>query len=117
MPDSPPVDLLSLPPDPLERELSDYFREVDEPPYRVDQVKRWIFERRVCEWGAMTDLSKAVRTGLGERFRLADPVAATTRVSRDGTVKHLWRLVDDQVVESVLIPTERRLTLCVSSQA
>jgi 23S rRNA (adenine2503-C2)-methyltransferase len=48
---------------------------------------------------------------------LDEPAEDRVQTSRDGTVKHLWRLADRQVVESVLIPARARLTLCISSQA
>jgi 23S rRNA (adenine2503-C2)-methyltransferase len=54
---------------------------------------------------------------LAEAFEMTEPREATVARSRDGTVKHVWRLVDGELVESVLIPTEKRLTLCISSQA
>jgi 23S rRNA (adenine2503-C2)-methyltransferase len=65
----------------------------------------------------MTDLPRAEREALAGRFELREPEAATVAKSRDGTVKHVWRLADGELVESVLIPTEKRLTLCISSQA
>jgi 23S rRNA (adenine2503-C2)-methyltransferase len=65
----------------------------------------------------MTDLPRAEREALSAAFELREPDAATIAKSRDGTVKHVWRLSDGELVESVLIPTEKRLTLCISSQA
>jgi 23S rRNA (adenine2503-C2)-methyltransferase len=54
---------------------------------------------------------------MGDRFTLSEPAAAEVQLSSDGTVKHLWRLPDGELVESVLIPSGNRLTLCISSQA
>src|SRR5690606_15679619 len=45
------------------------------------------------------------------------PAVAREAVSTDGTVKHLWRMDDGELIESVLIPSGDRLTLCISSQA
>ena len=117
MPPDPRPDLLSLTPDELRETLGTHFHARGQPAYRVDQVVRWIFEGLVSDFGDMTNLPAEEREALGGTFRLDEPEAATIQVSEDGTVKHLWRLADGELVESVLIPTERRLTLCISSQA
>jgi 23S rRNA (adenine2503-C2)-methyltransferase len=110
-------DLLGLPPDALRLVLADHFRARGQPAYRGPQVARWIFESLSPSLDAMTDLPRAEREALAARFELREPEAATVAKSRDGTVKHVWRLADGELVESVLIPTEKRLTLCISSQA
>ena len=117
MAETTPGDLLSLPPDELRRTLSDHFRARGQPAYRAGQVERWIFERLAPSIGDMTDLPRAEREALAERFMVGEAEEAAVQRSGDGTVKHVWRLADGQLVESVLIPTERRLTLCISSQA
>jgi len=111
------TDLLSLTPESLHEALGDHFSARGQPAYRVGQVERWIFERLVGGIDLMTDLPAVEREALAERFALAEPEAATVAVSSDGTVKHLWRLHDGELIESVLIPSSRRLTLCISSQA
>jgi 23S rRNA (adenine2503-C2)-methyltransferase len=65
----------------------------------------------------MTDLPLAERDALAAAFRLSSPEIAAISTSADGTVKHLWRLEDGELIESVLIPSGERLTLCLSSQA
>jgi len=110
-------DLLGLPPDALRLVLADHFRTRGQPAYRGAQVARWLFESLSPSLDTMTDLPRAEREALSARFELREPEAATVARSRDGTVKHVWRLADGELVESVLIPTEKRLTLCISSQA
>jgi len=117
MADSPRPDLLSLTPEALERVLLDHFAARGQPAYRAGQVEKWIFERLAPSIAAMTDLPRAEREALAQRFDLAEPQPATVATSVDGTVKHVWRLADGELVESVLIPTQQRLTLCISSQA
>ena len=109
-------DLLSLTPTELRAALRTHFEERRQPGYRVDQVERWIFDGVARSVDDMTDLSFAERRALGDAFELAEPEAASVARSADGTVKHVWRLADGELVESVLIPTDRRLTLCISSQ-
>ncbi len=117
MPDTPRADLLSLPPEALRHVLADHFRARGQPSYRAGQVERWLFDSLAPSVEAMTDLPRAERDALAEAFDVTEPAEATVARSQDGTVKHVWRLPDGELVESVLIPTEKRLTLCISSQA
>ena len=113
----PRADLLGLPPDALRRVLGDHFRARGQPAYRASQVVRWLFESLSPSLEAMTDLPRGERDALASAFETGEPEAATVAKSRDRTVKHVWRFPDGELVESVLIPTEKRLTLCISSQA
>jgi 23S rRNA (adenine2503-C2)-methyltransferase len=110
-------DLLSLEPDELHQALVRHFESRGQRSYRAGQVQRWIYEGLARSANEMTDLPAAERDALSDAFRIDEPVVDRLSESRDGTVKHLWRLADGHLVESVLIPTERRLTLCISSQA
>ncbi len=112
-----PLDLLGLTPDELASALAAHFAARDQPAYRVDQVRKWIFESGVNSIEEMTNLPQAERDALASCFRLEEPIAETVSRSTDGTAKHLWRLHDGERVESVLIPSGDRLTLCISSQA
>lgn len=84
--------------------------------YHAKQIYRWIYLRKVSSFDAMTDLSKQVRAHLQEKFVLEDMPSASHQKSVDGTQKFLWRLDDGKTIESVLIPAEDRLTICISSQ-
>ncbi len=111
------TDILGLAPGELEEALASHFSERHQPTYRVDQVVDWIFRRLAPDFQAMTNLPQKERDGLSESFRVGEGEIASVAESRDGTVKHLWRLADGELVESVLIPSDDRLTLCISSQA
>jgi len=117
MAETPRADLLSLPPDALRRTLTQHFRGRGQPAYRAGQVERWIVERLAPSLEVMTDLPRVEREALAERYELAEAEVHTVARSEDGTVKHVWRLSDGELIESVLIPTNHRLTLCISSQA
>jgi 23S rRNA (adenine2503-C2)-methyltransferase len=110
-------DLIGLVPDTARDVLSDYFSDRGLRPYRVDQVLKRLYEHRVLSVDEITELSKAERRALVDAFRFTSPQMARVQVSEDGTTKHLWRLEDGELIESVLIPAEDRLTLCISSQA
>ena len=111
------TDLLSLLPADLRTVLREHFAGRGQPGYRAAQVERWLFEAHACSIREMTDLPESERTGLADAFSVREPECARLQESVDGTVKHLWRLDSGGLVESVLIPSGKRLTLCISSQS
>jgi 23S rRNA (adenine2503-C2)-methyltransferase len=91
--------------------------ELGEPVYRARQLYVWLYRRRVRDLAVMTDFGKALRARLGSAFEVRWPEVAAREVSRDGTIKYLFRLDDGDTIESVFIPEERRRTICISTQA
>lgn len=89
---------------------------IGQPAFRGRQLFRWIYQEKQTDFEKMTDLSKAFRQELSEKFFLPTVSIAEEHRSEDGTVKFLVRLEDGNKVESVFIPTEGRNTLCVSTQ-
>ena len=110
-------DLAGLLPEEVQAVLADHFAARGQARYRAGQVARWLYERLAGSFDEMTDLPAAEREALKEAFDLTAPAVAKLSRSVDGTAKHLWRLKDGELIESVLIPTSSRLTLCISSQA
>jgi 23S rRNA (adenine2503-C2)-methyltransferase len=86
------------------------------PAYRASQLAGWLYNRRPTAVGAMHNLPAELRAALEEDFDTSLPSQALLRESSDGTRKMLVAMADARVVESVLIPREQRLTLCISSQ-
>lgn len=84
--------------------------------YRAKQISRWIYSSGAQWFTDMTNLSKKDRELLAERATLTPPELLERQVSADGTEKYLFGLHDGGTVESVMIPDEKRVTLCVSSQ-
>lgn len=98
-------------------ELTQWFVEdLDEKPFRGRQLFKWIYQQHITDFMEMTNISKVLRQKLTELARVSRIEQRVAQESADGTVKFLWGLEDDLQVESVLIPEERRLTLCVSTQ-
>ena len=83
---------------------------------RSRQVWQWMYHWGVRDFAAMTNLSKAYRAMLEERFVISLPEVVRRQVSADGTRKLLVRIAGGHEVETVYIPEEDRGTLCVSSQ-
>ncbi len=83
---------------------------------RVGQIWQWIYQWGVRDFDAMTNLAKAYRAELKEKFVIEVPEVIARQVSEDGTRKYLVRIAGGHEVEVVYIPEEGRGTLCVSSQ-
>ncbi|MEN8891470.1 23S rRNA (adenine(2503)-C(2))-methyltransferase RlmN [Planktotalea arctica] len=83
---------------------------------RVGQIWQWIYQWGKRDFEEMTNLSKAFRLELAEKFVIAVPEVVTRQVSEDGTRKYLVKIAGGHEVEVVYIPEEGRGTLCVSSQ-
>ena len=83
---------------------------------RVGQIWQWIYQWGVRDFHAMTNLSKAYRAELDEKFVIEIPEMVSKQVSADGTRKYLCRIAGGHEVEVVYIPETDRGTLCISSQ-
>lgn len=97
-------------------QLTDEFVKVGQPAFRARQTYEWLWKKGARNFEEMTNLSKETRTWLEEHFSILSVVIHTTRKSSDGTIKMAFKLHDDALVEGVLIPTDTRMTACVSSQ-
>jgi 23S rRNA (adenine2503-C2)-methyltransferase len=109
--------LLDLTPARARTMLTEWVAERGLPAYRAGQIHRRLWQAPVENWGQATELPAVLRSQLGETFPLPRLVADTVQLSSDGTRKYLWRLADGEAIESVLIPSGSRRTLCISSQA
>jgi 23S rRNA (adenine2503-C2)-methyltransferase len=87
------------------------------PPYRAGQMVRRLWQTPVATWNEASELPVRLRAELEASFPLPRLLPDTIQQSVDGTRKYLWRLHDGEAIESVLIPTGGRRTLCISSQA
>ncbi len=97
-------------------ELKQTVQQMGYPAYNADNIFRWLYQKRVFDFDRMTDLSKKLRAKLKEEFSCQLPEVLEVKEASDGTKKFLYRLEDGEKVESVYIPEEGRLTLCLSTQ-
>jgi 23S rRNA (adenine2503-C2)-methyltransferase len=122
MASQPPVllivrNLLNLTPEAARKALVDWVAERGLPSYRAGQMLRRLWQAPVERWEQATELPAALRAELDQTFPLPRLKPDTVQQSADGTRKYLWRLEDGEAIESVLIPSGSRRTLCISSQA
>ncbi|GHN01446.1 putative dual-specificity RNA methyltransferase RlmN [Cytophagales bacterium WSM2-2] len=105
-------DIRKLKPD----ELKKFFVENGDKAFRAVQVDEWLWKKSAKNFDQMTNLSVATRELLKENFSINHIHVDKMQRSTDGTIKNAVTLHDGLVVESVLIPAEKRITACVSSQ-
>lgn len=98
------------------QELQDVALECGMPKFTGKQIADWIYVKRVSSIDAMTNLSLANREKLSQIYEVGRTEPVDKQVSKDGTVKYLFRTREGKLIESVMIPEADRATLCVSSQ-
>jgi len=106
------IDLKGMTIDQLERWLAPKKQQ----RYRATQLFRWIHHKGALSFEEMTNIAKELRARLSAEAYLSRLGVAQIHTSSDDSTKFVWVLSDGLRIESVLIPEERRLTLCVSSQ-
>jgi len=96
-------------------ELTEWVQQQGQPAYRGRQLHGWIYQKGARSLGEISVFPKQWREALVDV-----PIGRSTVHYRsqapDGTVKYLLRMADGHIIETVGIPTDNRLTVCVSSQ-
>jgi len=111
-----PANILDLTPEEAKDRLASWAKARKLPRYRADQLFPRLWQRPVASWHEVTDIPKELREELEKAFPLPRLTLDVQQTSNDGTKKFLWRLPDGEAIESVLIPSGSRRTLCISSQ-
>ena len=105
-------------------ELEEKIHEFGEPLYRARQIADWLYQKRVQSFDEMTDLPHEFRNHLTKQFDFSRIEIVRVLGSRDTTRKFLFRLNDESLIETVLIPASPALygsrsdrrTICISTQ-
>ncbi len=98
------------------QEIEDLTSSLGLQKFRAKQIFEWIWQKSATDFDQMTNLSLALREKLKEAFDFHKLEIHKQQVSTDKTIKAAIALYDKKLVESVLIPTSKRVTACVSSQ-
>jgi len=98
-------------------ELKEALKKWGEPQFHAKQIFSWVYKKGVLDFDQMSDLPLGLRECLKANFYLGGLKLVNTLKSRDGTEKFLFALRDKNIIEAVIIPTEKRITGCVSTQA
>lgn len=97
-------------------ELIEWCKAQGAQAFRGDQIRGWIFGKRVNDFDVMTDLPAKLRAALREKFAIFTSTIVSHQKSKDGTEKLLLQMHDGHYVECVLMREEDRRTICISTQ-
>lgn len=98
------------------KDLEDFFVRQGDKAFRAKQVYEWLWKKSAKDFDQMTNISLETRELLKKHFSINHIKVDKMQRSEDGTIKNAVMLHDGLIVESVLIPTDDRITACVSSQ-
>ena len=98
------------------KKLEIFFQSIGEEVFRAKQVYKWLWQKGVPSFEKMTNIPKSLRVSLNENFFINNILIYKQQKSKDGTIKNIVKLHDGLIVESVIIPSKKRITACVSSQ-
>jgi 23S rRNA (adenine2503-C2)-methyltransferase len=87
-----------------------------EKAFRAKQVFEWLWKKSATSFEEMTNLSLKTREWLSTHFVINSVTIDSVQESNDGTIKYIFKLHDGHKVEGVLIPTDKRITVCISTQ-
>ncbi len=97
-------------------EIICFMEEAGEKKFKAKQLDEWLWKKGVHSFNEMLNLSLDLRQKLAENFLLEHLSISEKLESRDGTIKFLFSLPDKHFIEGVLIPADKRVTACISSQ-
>ncbi len=97
-------------------ELKKFLKEYNEKAFKAKQIHEWLWKKSASSFEEMTNLSLKIREILAQHYEFRVVTIGTSQVSNDNTVKYGFSLFDTHNVEGVLIPTDTRMTACISSQ-
>jgi 23S rRNA (adenine2503-C2)-methyltransferase len=97
-------------------ELQEAVTELGLPKYAARQIADWVYVKRVRSIDEMTNISVRNRDILKKKFDVGRVEPVDIKTSVDGTQKMLFPVKNGKFIESVNIPEDERLTICVSSQ-
>ncbi|HRP92786.1 MAG: 23S rRNA (adenine(2503)-C(2))-methyltransferase RlmN [Ignavibacteriaceae bacterium] len=99
------------------KELKDFFIAADEKKFRGDQVFEWIYGHMATSFDDMSTIPNYLRKKLNLYCELNTlTLVSATQSQKSGTRKYLFKTHDDLIIESVIIPEPKRITLCISTQ-
>ena len=98
------------------KKLEQKLVEMGEKPFRATQIFEWIYRKNVKSFEEMTNIKKESISLFNQEFEISRLQIEKEQISKDGTRKYLFRLIDGNFVETVLMSHEYGLSVCVSTQ-
>lgn len=96
-------------------ELTEYFKGISQPAFKAKQCFKWL-SAGVTDFSEMTDISKELRKTLADDFFISVPEISRKQVSKDKTVKYLFKNTDGTYIETVVMTYKHGISACLSTQ-
>ncbi len=96
--------------------LKDYMISLGEKPFRSSQIIEWLYRKQIKSFDEMSNIKKTFIDTLKQDFNLDRLECVTKQESFDGTKKFLFRLVDGNLIETVLMNNEYGYSACVTTE-
>jgi len=97
-------------------ELKQEIAKIGEKPYRAEQIYKWLYKMNVTNFDEMTDISKPLREKLKQEYSICNFKIIEKQISKDGTIKYLFEVLEENAIEKVVMEYKHGKTICVSSQ-
>ena len=97
-------------------ELKQELVNLGEKPFRAEQIFKWLYQEKVKSFDEMTNISLELRKKLKENYTMCNFNILKKQVSKDGTIKYLFDVLDENAIETVLMSYHHGYSICVSSQ-
>ena len=97
-------------------ELKQELVNLEEKPFRAEQIFKWLYQDKVKSFDEMTNISLDLREKLKENYTMCNFNILKKQVSKDGTIKYLFDVLDGNAIETVLMSYHHGYSICVSSQ-
>ena len=99
-----------------QQNIEKYLTEINLPKYHAKQIIEWIYKKNILDFDNMTNLPKNLKEQLKINFEINNIKIQKKQISTDGAIKYLFKLADNNFIETVFIPSRDRYTICLSSQ-
>ena len=96
-------------------DLEEYFLSIGEKKFRALQVYEWLYQKKVWDIDLFSNIKKEIREKLKNDFTL-DFIKIEKKQEEDLTKKYLFRLIDDEFIEAVVMRHDYGISICVSSE-
>ena len=97
-------------------QLVQWLEDQGEKKFRATQIWEWLYDKRVAHFEQMTNLAKSLIEKLEEHYVINPLTQLVVQEAQDGTVKYLFELPDQMMIETVLMRQEYGMSVCVTTQ-
>jgi 23S rRNA (adenine2503-C2)-methyltransferase len=97
-------------------ELTEIALKLGLPKFTGKQLAQWLYHQDAVRFAEMTNLSLKARDLLDNHYEPGLHAPTRVQTSADGTKKYLFPTDTDKFIETAMIPSDDRVTVCISSQ-